>query len=128
MNVVIITTQDEIYHQYFCAEIARRHNVVGVLHPQWPKTNRFENRRMRRQQLREHGLVHYLLWKLASNRFYTVGWDATKAMASSERRYFANARADYQSRISDKAHKIADINSAEGIKLLKSFEADVVIA
>ncbi|MDP9226855.1 MAG: hypothetical protein M3P18_24030 [Actinomycetota bacterium] len=33
MNLVIITTSRQMYHQYLCAEVAKQHRVVAVLHP-----------------------------------------------------------------------------------------------
>ena len=127
MNVVIITTQAEIYHQYLCAEIAKNHNVVAILHPK-PKTySRKQSRELRRNSIRRHGFISYLLKWIAANRFFKVGWDEAADLKLAQQRFFPNAQEDYREYAQGKARIVDDINSENSIALLESFKPDVVV-
>ncbi len=127
MNVVIITTREPVYHQYLCAEIARRHHVVAVLHPQKPVHTRAESRALRRKNIEKFGHLHHLLQKLGKNRFRSFGWNERADLERAQRKYMPAAEAEYQSLVAPKAETIADINSREGIARLASFQPDVVL-
>ena len=128
MNLVIITTRQELYHRYLCAELAKRHNVVAVLHPVSDASQtRLPRLGPQREQIKNFGLIYYLLRKLAANRLKSFGWDLDRDVCDAERRFFPDAASDYESIVSPKAHEVADINGEEGVSLLTSLEPDVVV-
>ncbi len=128
MNIVIITTKTELYHRYLCAEIAKRHNVVGVLHPISPPIPSFQQRLKHHwKNARRYGMLWYLLQKLAKNRIKHFGWNMVKDVEQAETRYFPNAQADYQTYVADCAFDVKDINAPESVKLLAQFKPDVVV-
>jgi methionyl-tRNA formyltransferase len=127
MNVVIITTREEAYHQYLCVELARRHNVVAVLHPRPRIWTRADVRRARRRDIEKQGLAYYVLRKLARNRFKTLGWDEREDLARAQQRFFPHAAEDYRREVAPRAHDVDDINAPEGVELLAGFRPDVVV-
>lgn len=127
MNVVIITTQAEIYHQYLCAEIAKNHNVVAILHPRPRTYSRKESRDLRWNSIRRHGFIFYFLKWISANRFFKVGWNETADLELAQQRFFPDAQEDYRRYAESKAHIVDDINSEESTTLLKSFKPDVVV-
>jgi hypothetical protein len=127
MNVVVVTTKDELYHKHLCVEITRRHNVVAVLHPLWARKGRRAVREERRLQVRKFGRLHYLLRKLARNRVKSFGWDEAADLAAAQRRFFPDAAEAYRETVAPIAHDVEDINSPEGVGLLRGFRPDVVV-
>ena len=129
MNVVIITTKEERYHRYLCAEIAKQYNVVGVLHPTSPQVSKsFKTKIIQHQKnIRRYGKVWYLLQKLVKNRFKSVGWDLSKDISKAEQQYMPTADTDYQNFIADRAYEVEDINAPANIKRLIELKPDIVL-
>jgi folate-dependent phosphoribosylglycinamide formyltransferase PurN len=127
MNVVIITTAAEAYHQFLCAEIARRHRVVAVLHPRWKALGRRERRRLRRRNIEKFGWLHLVLRRLARARFPHFGWDESADLERAQRRFFPDASELYRRHVAPVARAVDDINAPEGVELLRGFEPDVVL-
>jgi folate-dependent phosphoribosylglycinamide formyltransferase PurN len=127
MRVAIVTSREELYHQHLCVEIARRHEVVAVLHPRAREFSRRESRQMRQDNLRKFGYVHHLLQRLARNRYFTLGWDEQADLQQAQQRFFPGVEADYQRHVAPLARDVDDVNSPDGIALLRSFRPDVVV-
>jgi len=127
MNVVIITTKGPAYHRHFCAELVRRHNVVGVLHPRRREPSRAERRALRRRSIERHGLLQHVLQRLSDRRLSRHGWNAQADLEDAQRRFFANAASDYDRLVAPLAREVDDINGAEGLALLESLAPDVVV-
>ena len=79
LRVVVITTKEERFHRHLCAAIAKRFNVVGVLHPigrpakRKPGSARFIDIAAHRAMIWRNGLAHHVLTKLASSRLGGIG-------------------------------------------------------
>jgi methionyl-tRNA formyltransferase len=128
LKVAITTTPGELFHKYFCATIASRFDVVGVLHPNPArKSARLLDLAAHKRAIRKYGLVHHLLSKLGSNKLKSVGWDLAKDVAEAESEFFPDAAADYQAKVASRARLVEDINGPEGVDLLRSLDADVVV-
>jgi folate-dependent phosphoribosylglycinamide formyltransferase PurN len=127
LRVVVITTKDEVYHKHLCAEMAKRHNVVGVLHPLWPTLSRAERLARTRKRIERYGLAQYILRKTMSARLFARGWDEGPDVARAAEKLVPTAVADYAKWVGPSAHDVGDINSKEGIALLSSYEPDVVV-
>lgn len=127
MKVAIITTREEGYHKHLCAAIAKRYNVVGILHPQrLRKPAGLFNLAAHRISIAKFGFPYHLLLKLGANKIKTLGWDINADVSEAEAKFFPSAEADY-AKIADRAYDIADINSIEGVERLRSLGADVTI-
>jgi folate-dependent phosphoribosylglycinamide formyltransferase PurN len=127
MNVVIITTREEIYHQYLCVELARRHNVVGVIHPRPKRWTRADVRQARRRDIQTFGLTYYVLRKLARNRYKTLGWDEQADLEQAQRRFFPDAAEAYRREVAPRARDVDDVNAPEAVDLLRSLQPDAVV-
>jgi len=127
MRVVVITTKEEIYHKYLCAEMAKRHNVVGVLHPLWPTLSRAERLALTRRRIERYGLGQYILRKTMSAGLFPRGWDEGPDVARAAEKLMPTAVADYAKLVGPSARDVGAINSPEGIGLLSSYEPDVVV-
>lgn len=128
MNVVMMTTPHEDYHKYLCAEIAKRHNVVAVLHPSPPPPpKRLLHLSEHRKSIGKYGFLYHVLDRLANNKFKVFGWNLKRDVAEAEHRFFPEAEAQYDELVADKAHYVANINGPEGVELLRGLKPDVVI-
>ena len=127
MNVVVVTTKEESYHQYLSAEIARRYDAVAVLHPRRRHVSLRERVRVARKRIRYHGWPHFVLWKLCEKGLASRVWDARADLDLASRRLIPDAAAAYDKYAAPVARDVDDINSAAGVALLRSFEPDVVV-
>jgi methionyl-tRNA formyltransferase len=127
MKVVIITTPEEMYHRHLCAEIARRHRVVAVLHPRPRSGARTTRLELMRRLMRALGAPRDLLQGLARRALTWNGWDATADLAEASRRLIPGAGVAYERYAAPVAREVDDINSADGVRLLASLEPDVVV-
>ena len=126
VNVGIITTESEGYHQYLCAEIAKHHNLVAVFHPQRRTYSRVESRKLRKKNIKNNGWVFHCLKKMASIK-KLQGWDEKKDVAQAEHDLMPQAREDYQKLVAPIAVPIADVNSPSGIAEISKFRPDVLL-
>ncbi|NWG70357.1 MAG: hypothetical protein HXY23_01945 [Parvularculaceae bacterium] len=128
LRVVIIATPGERFHRHLCAAIARRFDVVGVLHPApRAKGGGFFDLAAHRQAVEKRGLAFHVLQKLASNKVKSLGWDLRKDVAEAETALFPDADADYAAFAAAKARLVEDINGPEAVRLLTDMQADVVV-
>ena len=129
MNVVIITTKAERYHRYLCAEIAKQHNVVGVLHPISQSVSMSFSTKLTQhwKNMHKYGKVWYFLQKLVNNRFKPVGWNLFEDVSKAEQQYFPTADTDYQNFVAERAYDVEDINAPAGVERLIELKPDVVI-
>lgn len=127
MNVVIITTREQTYHRYLCAEIARRHRVVAVFHPRPPRPSRRAPLARIRDRLRRPGVARYVVRRLVQYGLASRGWDEEADLADAHRRLVPRADAEYERHVAPVAREVDDVNSPEGVRLLASVEPDVVV-
>lgn len=123
MKVAIITTTRQRYHQYLCAEIAKSNELVAVFNPlsKPPKTGRIQHHR---DNIAKYGFIQHVLQKLARRH---VGWNLDQDVATAEDRLIPNAEADFQKHVAPLVRDVADINSAEGIALIREINPDLVL-
>jgi methionyl-tRNA formyltransferase len=124
LKVAIITTKRERFHRYLCAEVARRHQVVAVLHPK-PARGRSKGRiAHHRESIKKYGVIHHMMQRLAHRG---VGWNLSRDVERASERYMPEADAEYERLVSGVAHDVQDVNGEEGIGLIRRYEPDVVL-
>lgn len=126
MRVVVIATA-EPYHRFLCAEIARRHPLIAVLHPMRPNRRLHDRLQLLRRRVAQYGLTHVVLRKALSRNMIPGAWNEQRDLAEACRVLCSTAESDYRQYVSGLAHHVADINSPEGVALLESLKPDVVL-
>jgi hypothetical protein len=120
MNVAFICDPEQLCNKFIALEIARHHNLVGLLHPLSPNDRKKSRLRRAREKVKSRGLPHFIL-EQASKR---IGWDETRAFANAQAKFFPNYNG---AALSTPVHRITDINGPEGIDLIKSMNVDAVM-
>jgi folate-dependent phosphoribosylglycinamide formyltransferase PurN len=127
VKIAIITTCDEGYHKYFCATLAKRYQLVGMLHPVRAQgSGGLLDLSAHKRSIGKYGLAYHLLLKLGANKLKRFGWDLASDVAASEAAIFPNAEADYAA-IAGLAKTMDDINGPESVAYLRGLGADVVL-
>lgn len=127
VRVAIITPAQPLHHQHFCAFLARRHDVVGIVHPR-PRVNGKGGQLKRlRREVRDYGAGHALIRTLASVPGPLRGWDAGAARGPALSAVFNGAAAEYAELAAPVAVSVDDVNSAATIDHLQGLGADVVV-
>lgn len=89
------------------------------------------SRRERLHQLRSsisrYGFVQHLLHRLAFKRWRAIGWNAARALADAERRFFPDTEMNYARDAAAVARTVDDINSDASVSLMSSLHPDVVV-
>lgn len=114
MKVAVITPAGSAQGQHLCAEIASRHELVGVLHPE-PRPGRSKLERVRREAA-AFGVPYELLRLAASSPI--GGW--RQGAGSDTGAFFPGVAAP-----SAPTRSFADVNSADAVSWLGSLGADV---
>jgi methionyl-tRNA formyltransferase len=128
VRVALITPAAPAHHQHFCAYLAARHDVVGVIHPSGQRQGRGSKVRRLRKQTAASGVVVTTLRLLAKMPRFVAGWNAEAALADAEAQLFSEAAGEYDdAHIPAIAHHVEDVNSARSIELLRSLEPDLVV-
>ena len=115
MKVAVVTPAGSAHGQHLCAEIAARHELVGVLHPA-PSGGSSKLSRVRRE-IAAFGLPYELLRLAASGP--GGGW--RQGAGASTASFFPGAAAPDPSL----TRSFADVNSPEAVAWLASLGADV---
>jgi hypothetical protein len=127
VRVAIITPEQPVHHQHFCAFLADRHEVVGIVHPRPRVTGKSGQLKRLRREVREYGAGHALIRTLASVPGPLRGWDAGAARGPALHAVFNGAAAEYEERAAAVALVVDDVNSAQTISHLRSLQPDVVV-
>lgn len=149
-NTVAIITGTHPYQKYFCVEMARRQNVVAILHPgagTQPTSSKFERLKVKLKERsvvrlisdqiraqpyvaasRKYGALVYFLHHLGRNGTSKhLGWNKKIATQVADQEYFSNASANFHESIADLALTVDDINSQHAVSTLTEINPDVVI-
>lgn len=127
MRVAIVTPAQPLHHQHFCAYLARRHDVVGIVHPR-PRVNGKGGQLKRlRREVKDYGAGHALIRTLASVPGPLRGWDAAAARGPALSAVFNGAAAEYEELAAPLAWAVDDVNGPEAVAHLRGLEADVVV-
>ena len=127
MRVAIITPAAPAHHQHFCAHLAERHDVVGVVHPA-PRPTSFCGQLAKLRRHFAHGVTYGTLRTLAAVRTPLIGWNWREAHDAAEARFFAGAADAYErAGVADVAHEVGDVNGDETIALVRRLAPDVVL-
>jgi hypothetical protein len=127
VRVAIVTPAQPLHHQHFCAFLARRHDVVGIVHPR-PRVNGKGGQLKRlRREVKDHGAGHALIRTLASVPGPLRGWDAAAARGPALSAVFNGAAAEYDELAAPLARAVDDVNGPEAVAHLRSLDADVVV-
>ena len=127
MRIAIITPEAPAHHKHFCAYLARRHDVVAVVHPSPSRSDIGAKGRRLRRQVADTGLTYTAIRALGSIRTPLMGWDWIRALEEAEDSFFPDAETAYSESVSPVAQAIADVNSDAGIRLIRQIDADVVV-
>lgn len=124
MKVAVVTPAGSAHGQHLCAEIAARHDLVGVLHPE-PRPGggaRGKLERARREAA-AFGVPYELLRLAASAPGSLGGW--RQGAGASTKTHFPGASERYASLVAPVARSVADVNAPETVEWLGSLGADV---
>lgn len=122
MKVAVVTPAGSAHGQHLCAEIASRHDLVGVLHPEL-RPGPSKLRRARREAA-AFGVPYELLRLAASAPGGLGGW--RQGAGARTDAFFAGAGERYAS-AAPLARSFADVNAPEAVEWLGSLGADVGI-
>lgn len=100
---------------------------MAIVHPSRRRADLRTRARIARRQVKDFGVVNTTLRALGSTATPLIGWDWRTAFEEAERRFFPNAESDYVAFASPLARRIDDINSEEGVNLIRNTDADVVV-
>jgi hypothetical protein len=124
VRVVIVTPAAPAHHLHFCAHLAERHEVVGVIHP----AARPSSARAKARRHFSGGVTYGALRALAAVPSPLIGWDWRRALAQAEERFFPDAAAGYErAGVPAVAHAVGDVNGPETIALVRRLAPDVVL-
>jgi hypothetical protein len=124
VKLAIITPQQPLHHEHLCAYLARRHELVGVVHPNGHRsTSRVQRLR---KELRDYGAGHAVLRALATVPGPLRGWDPAAWRAAIDER-FAGAGEEYRALAAPVARSVDDVNGPEAIAHLRALAPDVVM-
>jgi methionyl-tRNA formyltransferase len=127
VKVAIVTPGGSPQGQHLCAEVAERHELVGVLHPQ-PRPSggaRGKLKRIRREAA-DFGVPYELLRLAAAAPGGVAGWKQSQAAGLSSE-LFRDAAARYEAQAARLAQSVADVNAPESVEWLAASGADVGI-
>jgi methionyl-tRNA formyltransferase len=127
VKVAIITPAQPVHHQHFCAHLARRHDVVGIVHPRARAHGRGGQLKRMRREVKDYGAGHALIRALASVPGPLRGWDAAAARGPALRAVFNGAAAEYDELAAPIARSVDDVNGPEAVEYLRGLGADVVV-
>jgi hypothetical protein len=127
VRVAIITPEQPLHHQHFCAYLARRHEVVGIVHPRSHANGKSGQLKRLRREVRDYGAGHALIRTLASVPGPLRGWDAAAARGPALSAVFNGAAGEYEELAAPVAWPVDDVNSAEALAHLRGLQPDVVV-
>jgi hypothetical protein len=127
VRVAIITPEQPLHHQHFCAQLARGHEVVGIIHPRSRPNGRGGKLARLRKEARDYGAGHALIRSLASMPGPLRGWDAGAAREPALRAVFNGAATDYRELAAPLAWATDDVNGPEAVERLAALQADVAV-
>lgn len=125
MRIAVITGEHP-HSKHLCAELAREHEVVGVLHPRGPAGGAKAKARRLSAQFRERGAADTALRLLGGGKAILPGWDHAAALADAERESFPDA-AERFAPLDAVTHSVGDINGDEGVGLVHRLDPDAVV-
>jgi hypothetical protein len=121
MKVAVVTPAGSAHGQHLCAEIASRHELVGVLHPE-PRPGASKLKRARLEAA-AFGVPYELLRLAASAPAGIGGW--RQGAGARTDAYFPGAAERYASLVAPVARSFPDVNAPEVMSWLGSLGADV---
>jgi methionyl-tRNA formyltransferase len=124
MKVAVITPAGSAHGQHLCAEIAARHDLVGVLHPE-PRPGggaRAKLERVRREAA-SFGVPYELLRLAASAPGGVGGW--RQGAGARTESLFPDAASRYAELVAPVARSVPDVNAPEAVEWLAGLGADV---
>jgi hypothetical protein len=127
VRVAIITPEQPLHHQHFCAHLARRHEVVGIVHPRSRAAGKGGKLKRLRKEARDYGAGHALIRSLASMPGPLRGWDAGAAREPALRAVFNGAAAEYRELAAPLAWATDDVNGQDAVEHLEALRPDVVV-
>jgi len=125
MRIAVISGE-HLHSKHLCAELAREHEIVAVLHPRGPARGAKSKAKRLSTQFRERGASDTALRLLGGGKAILPGWDHTAALADAERASFPDA-AERFTPLAGVAHVVGDINGDEGVGLMRSLDPDAVV-
>jgi len=125
MRIVVITGEHP-HSKHLCAELAREHEVVAVLHPRGAARGAKTRARRLSSQFRDRGAADTALRLLGSGKAILPGWNHAGALAEAELAAFPDAAARFQP-LEGVTRTVGDINGDEGVSLVRELDPDAVV-
>ena len=123
---VVILTRDDPHHKFLCVRLARKHNVVGIVHPQADAgTGRL---RRIRNWAKMYGWPLALLSVCAAAPKTMSGWPMKRELANTGKQFYAPFTAEYDTLDPKLIHRGVDVKSAAARELIVRLDPDVVVA
>jgi folate-dependent phosphoribosylglycinamide formyltransferase PurN len=126
MRVAVITGELP-HHKHLCVELARNHDLAGIVHFDGRSNGAGPRIRKLRREVARNGLSYAVMRALGRMPGSLVGWDEAAEYERAEREFFPDAEASYAALDSVTVHDSANVNDPASIALLRSLEAEVVI-
>jgi methionyl-tRNA formyltransferase len=125
MRVMIFTNED-VHHKMLCRELSREFDVAAIVHPRPFDAGLNQSVRRLVRRMRARGLIHTTSTALARTRF--GGWQPGEYRSRRARELWPSAERDYEAlRQKVPVYRGVDVNSADGILLVKQIDPDVVV-
>jgi folate-dependent phosphoribosylglycinamide formyltransferase PurN len=121
---VAVITGEELHHKHLCVSLNEAHDLVGVIHPRRRTLSVSERLRKGTREMRKAGIAPTV--NRALNTHAIVGWDLRSDMQRAELA-FKDAGAQYDEIDDSIKHNVSDVNSTDGLELVHSFNAEVVV-
>jgi hypothetical protein len=123
---VAILTRDDPHHKHLCVRLARKHNVVGILHP----ASGASAGRLRRIRnwARAYGWPLALMSAAAAAPSVVSGWTMKNELARAGKHTYGPFSAEYEKLDPKLIYRGVDVKSAAARDLLRRLDPDVVVA
>ena len=123
-RIVLVTNQDP-HHLFWCEELMKDLDVVGVFFPQVKSKKQSLPQIIKKKKLLMYGWTWFFL-KVFSLGYNKLGKSSfTKDLSRKEKSYFGNKRIEDLGN-SAICHKVPSINSPEAIKVLQELQPDYI--
>ncbi len=123
---VVILTRDDPHHKHLCVRIARRHRVVGIVHPAAGATK--GRLRRVRNWAKMSGWPLALLSASAAAPEALSGWMMKNKLVNTGKLYYGAFAAEYDTLDPKLIHRGVDVRSAAARELIGRLGPDIVVA
>ena len=123
---VAILTRDDPHHKHLCVRLAKKYNVVGILHP--AASHGAGRLRRLRNWARMYGWPLALLSASSAAPRVLSGWTMKEELAKTGEAYYGTSTDEYEKLDRRLIHRAVDVKSAAAREMIGRLDPDVVVA